>query len=195
MTDVTEMCEEFSHLYENSKDTESSTACETVAEDGIMEGMTGVESSYTMTTPETQAEIEKEQALSRTEDIYEKGYSAVCHLRSPSMIQVNVNLEGKELKADVDTGAQVSIISDQIFKELKLSGPVIKAAVLQLAGRQLKIESSVVGPKNITLRENIYEEEVYIAPTEHEMLLGLNFFFYEKSYRYYPDREQRLSQS
>ena len=67
-------------------------------------------------------------------------------LKSTSTLTVDVRLEDVSVKAVVDTAAQVTIISDKLFKKLGWSGPVLKKVKLQTAGREYKLSSSFIGP-------------------------------------------------
>ena len=98
----------------------------------------------------------------------------VYQLRSGSMLKVPVCLEGNEIEAVVDTAAQVTIISDKLFKKLKWDGVPLRTVALQMAGREMKIHGAVFGPLALRLGAVKYKE-VYVAPIEDDMLLGLGF--------------------
>ena len=116
----------------------------------------------------------KSEALDPTAESEEQ-LVTISQLRSASMIKVRVTLEDKEISAIVDTAAQVTIVSDKVFEKLNWKGPVLKKVVLQTAGRQLKIDGSIVGPLRLKLGNKTYEERVYVAPIMDDLLLGLDF--------------------
>ena len=99
----------------------------------------------------------------------------INQLRSASMIQIPVMLGGIPIEAVVDTAAEVTIISDRVYKELNWTGPIIKQVLLQTAGRELKIKGFIIGPLALQIGSHVYEEEVYVATIEDKMLLGLDF--------------------
>ena len=67
-------------------------------------------------------------SMSTWEDI------TICQLRSSSMLQVPVTLQDFKLQAVVDTAAEVTIISDSIFRELQPKPPYLKKVILHTAG-------------------------------------------------------------
>ncbi|MES9879305.1 MAG: reverse transcriptase family protein, partial [Sedimenticola sp.] len=99
----------------------------------------------------------------------------INQLRSSSMLKVPVCVEGIKLEAVVDTAAQVTLISDQVYHRFKDKPPVIKNISLNTAGRQMKLPGAIIGPVKLKLGKVQYLEKVYVAPIEDEMLLGLDF--------------------
>ena len=69
----------------------------------------------------------------------------------------------------------MTIISDRVYKEFNWNGPIIKQVLLQTADRELKIKGFIIGPLALQIGSHVYEEEVYVAPIEDKMLLGLDF--------------------
>ncbi len=63
----------------------------------------------------------------------------INQLRSSSMLKVPVCVEGIKLEAVVDTAAQVTLISDQVYHKFREKPPVIKNISLNTAGRQMKL--------------------------------------------------------
>ena len=89
--------------------------------------------------------VEEEQdpgsnSMSNWEDI------TICQLCSSSMLRVPVTLQDFKLQAVVDTAAEVTIISDSIFRELQPKPPYLKKVILHTAGRDLRMDGFVVGP-------------------------------------------------
>ena len=108
-------------------------------------------------------------SMSTWEDI------TICQLRSSSMLRVPVTLQDFKLQAVVDTAAEVTIISDSIFRELQPKPPYLKKVILHTAGRDLRMDGFVVGPVALKLGKNTFPEAVYVAPIQDDMLLGLDF--------------------
>ena len=99
----------------------------------------------------------------------------ICQLRSSSMLRVSVVLQGKQINAVVDTAAEVTIISDSVFREMEPKPPCLKNVILHTAGRDMKMEGFVVGPVALKLGNSNFPEAVYVAPIQDDMLLGLDF--------------------
>ena len=99
----------------------------------------------------------------------------ICQLQSSSMLRITVYLQGILIKAVVDTAAEVTIISDRIFNELKPKPPCLKKVILRTAGRDLKMKGFVVGLVPLQLGSGTFMEAVYVAPIQDDMLLGLAF--------------------
>ncbi len=100
----------------------------------------------------------------------------INQLRSNSTLKVEAFIQQHiGLRAILDTAAQVTILSDKVFNQLKQKPPTLREMILQTAGRELKIKGRVVGPLEIKVGQMSYLEEVVIAPIEDEMLLGLDF--------------------
>ena len=108
-------------------------------------------------------------SMSTWEDI------TICQLPSSSMLSVAVSLQDVKLLAVIDTAAEVTIISDSIFRELQPTPPYLKKVILHTAGRDLRMDGFVVGPVTLKLGEITFPEAVYVAPIQDDMLLGLDF--------------------
>ena len=108
-------------------------------------------------------------SMSTWEDI------TICQLPSSSMLSVPVSLQDVKLLAVIDTAAEVTIISDSIFRELQPTPPYLKKVILHTAGRDLRMDGFVVGPVTLKLGEITFPEAVYVAPIQDDMLLGLDF--------------------
>lgn len=99
----------------------------------------------------------------------------ICQLRSSSMLRVPVVLQDKQINAVVDTAAEVTIISDSVFRGMEPKPPFLKKVILHTAGRDMKMKGFVVGPVALKLGNSTFPEAVYVAPIQDDMLLGLDF--------------------
>ena len=95
--------------------------------------------------------------------------------RSGIVSTVPVEIQNRKILAVLDTSAEVTVLSDRLLKELHPQPSLIRKVTLKSAGRGLKMEGRVVGPINIKIGKNLYNEEIYVAPIEDDMLLGLKF--------------------
>ena len=91
------------------------------------------------------------------------------------MLSVPVSLQGVKLLAVIDTAAEVTIISDSIFKELQPTPPYLKKVILHTAGRDLRMDGFVVCSVTLKLGGITFPEAVYVALIQDDMLLGLDF--------------------
>jgi predicted aspartyl protease len=98
----------------------------------------------------------------------------VCQIASVSQFTVGVQVGDRPVTAVVDTAAQVTIISDRVFQSLKHKPPTIRTVQLMAAGREMLMQGFVAGPVKLKIGNRWYQEEVYVAPIEQEMLLGFD---------------------
>ena len=99
----------------------------------------------------------------------------ICQMNPPSSLRVPVTLQDRSIKAIIDHAAMVTVISDQIYKEIKPNPPCLKATTLQTAGRNMKMVGRIIGPVSIKLGNVIFHTLVHVAPINNDMLLGLDF--------------------
>ena len=99
----------------------------------------------------------------------------ICQMNPPSSLRVPITLQDRSIKAVIDTAAMVTVISDQIYKEMKPNPPCLKATTLQTAGRNMKMVGRIIGPVSIKLGNVIFPTSVHVAPINNGMLLGLDF--------------------
>ena len=53
-----------------------------------------------------------------------------CQLFSPAMLRLPIVLQGKPLKAVVDTAATSTVVSDKVFSEMEPSPPCLKTDIV-----------------------------------------------------------------
>ena len=94
---------------------------------------------------------------------------------SASSLRVPITLQDRSMKAIIDTAAMVTVISDQIYNEMKPNPPCLKATILQIARRNMKMAGRIIGPVSIKLGNVIFPTLVHVAPINNDMLLGLDF--------------------
>ena len=95
--------------------------------------------------------------------------------RSGIVYTVPVQIQNKSIKAVLDTGAEVTVKSDKLLKQIVPQPATIKNITLKSAGRGMKMEGKLVGPIDIKIGSNTYQDNIYVAPIEDDMLLGLQF--------------------
>lgn len=89
------------------------------------------------------------------------------------MLRVNLTVASKQIVAVIDTGAKVSIISDKIFESMQNKPPVKIHTAMHGVGRNMK--TFIIGPVDMRIGTNTYSSEIYVAPMDDDILLGLNF--------------------
>ncbi|MEW8548561.1 MAG: retropepsin-like aspartic protease [Candidatus Thiodiazotropha sp.] len=99
----------------------------------------------------------------------------VQQLRSVSMFRVPILVQGVQTAAVVHTAAEVTIISDKLYNSLQEKPKIMKEVVMNTAGRDLKMKAHIVFPIKLELGTRTYEEQIYVAPIEDDMLLGIDF--------------------
>ena len=92
-----------------------------------------------------------------------------------SMIRIPVQCNNRLMVAVLDTAAEVTIMSDKMYQALTLKPPVLRTTVMYAAGRGMKMDTMVVGPVEMKLGSQAFFVEVYVAPIDDDMLLGLDF--------------------
>ena len=99
----------------------------------------------------------------------------IGQINPPSSLRVPITLQDRSIKAVIDAAAMVTVISDQIYNEIKPNPPCLKATTLQTAGRNVKMVGRIIGPVSIKLGNVIFPTLVHVAPINNDMLLGLDF--------------------
>lgn len=88
-------------------------------------------------------------------------------------IKVPITIQNIESKAVVDTGAEVTVISEKLYSLCLKSRPKLKKAkrtlVVSDAGKEMKTQG--VAKVQITMRKVTFEWPVYVAPIHDDILL------------------------
>ena len=96
-------------------------------------------------------------------------------IKSGNILRIPVSVNGVEIHAVVDSAAEVTFISDGIYRRLSPKPETVKTVRLHTVRKNLDMLGFVVGPVEVKLEDNIFKEWVYVAPIEDDMLLGLDF--------------------
>ena len=139
-----------------------------------------IDSGFSSTSLRESAEIDSgfsstSENAEETIDEPEDQEITVSQLRSHSMFSVAAEVASLRVDAIVDTAAQVTIISDSVFQKMDPSPSIIKHVILNTAARDLRMKAVIAGPVEIKLGSSVYKENVFIAPIQDEMLLGIDF--------------------
>jgi hypothetical protein len=91
------------------------------------------------------------------------------------MFRVPVEVQGMQLQSVVDTAAQVTLVSEEFYKSLDPAPPIRKEVVMNTAGKGMQMNGYIAGPFQVVLGKHLFTVEIYVAPIEEDMLLGLDF--------------------
>ena len=75
----------------------------------------------------------------------------VCQLQSVSQFSLEIQLGDKPVRAIVDSAAQVTIISEKMYRKLKRPPKKLRDVTLSTAGRQLSMQGFVAGPVRLKI--------------------------------------------
>ena len=108
-------------------------------------------------------------------DEEEEGAVTVLKLSNGVMFRVPVEVQCMQLQAVVDTAAQVTLVSEEFYKSLDPVPPIRKEVVMNTAGKGMQMNGYIAGPFQVVLGTHQFSVEIYVAPIEEDMLLGLDF--------------------
>jgi hypothetical protein len=108
-------------------------------------------------------------------DEEEDGAVTVLKLSNGVMFRVPVEVQGMQLQAAVDTAAQVTLVSEEFYKSLDPAPPIRKEVVMNTARKGMQMNGYIAGPFQVVLGTHLFTVEIYVAPIEEDMLLGLDF--------------------
>lgn len=92
-----------------------------------------------------------------------------------SMLHIPVVCNRRPMTAVIDSAAEVTILSDKIYNSLQDQPKILRKTVMYAAGRGMQMDTIIVGPVKLEVGSKSYCIEVYVAPIDDEMLLGLDF--------------------
>jgi hypothetical protein len=108
-------------------------------------------------------------------DEEEDGAVTMFKLSNGVMFRVPVEVQGMQLQAVVDTAVQVKLVSEEFYKSLDPAPPIRKEVVMNTAGKGMQMNEYIAGPFQVVLETHQFSVEIYVAPIEEDMLLGLDF--------------------
>lgn len=91
------------------------------------------------------------------------------------MLRLSLTVNSRTTVAVVDTAAEATIISDKVYQSLKIKPSIRIHTFMHEVGRDMKMETFVIGPVDIKIGSCIYPSEIYVALIDDELLLGLDF--------------------
>jgi hypothetical protein len=121
-------------------------------------------------------EIESGVDQNKKSDTPADEYKAVTigKLKSGHMYKVKVELQGKIASAIVDTAAEATLISEELYQSLENPPPITSETVMNTAGKGMQMNGFIVGPVSIRVRSQTFTTNVYVASIFDDMLLGFD---------------------
>ena len=98
----------------------------------------------------------------------------ICQLKSASQFSMNIQVGNRCVSAVVDSAAEVSLISDKVYRSLAKPPKKLQDVTLHTAGRQMVMKGFIVGPVHLKIGSKWYHEILHVAPIEQDMLLGFD---------------------
>lgn len=90
-------------------------------------------------------------------------------------LTVPVKVQGIEIQAIIDTGAEVNVISQEVYDRLVPQVKRIKEEKFFGAGNDMRMVGFRTEPIELKLGTSVFHDEVYVAPIQDPMLIGLLF--------------------
>ena len=127
-------------------------------------------------SPDDENEVVLEETVGEvgTEE-EDDGAVTVLKLSNGVMFRVPVEVQVMQLQAVVDTAAQVTLVSEEFYKLQDPAPPIRKEVDMNTAGKGMQMNRNITGPFQVVLGTYQFSVEIYVAPIEEEMLLGLDF--------------------
>ena len=87
---------------------------------------------------------------------------------------MNIQVGNRCVSAVVDSAAEVSLISDKVYRSLAKPPKKLQDVTLHTAGRQMVMKGFIVGLVHLKIGSKWYHEILHVAPIEQDMLLGFD---------------------
>ncbi|KAH3794747.1 hypothetical protein DPMN_148285 [Dreissena polymorpha] len=98
----------------------------------------------------------------------------VNQLGSAAKFCLKVQVGDVMVDAVIDSEAEVSLISDRVYKAMKQPPPKQRDVKLLMTGKDASMQGFVVGQVKLKIGNYWYQQHLYVAPTDVYMLLGFD---------------------
>lgn len=127
-------------------------------------------------TGEKQGKIVTLQQADDDDAKYHMGKTVtVRQLYSASLLRLDMHLQDVQVTAVVDTAAEVTIVSDELFQRMENKPPVKQRITMHAAGKGMKMDAFLCGPVVLKIGTKEYKMDIYVAQIDDTMLLGIDF--------------------
>ncbi|CAC5393046.1 unnamed protein product [Mytilus coruscus] len=109
-----------------------------------------------------------------SEENSSKGVS-VGTLGTAHLLKCIVKIQDKEVNALIDTGSEVTILKDSVFETLAQKPYKIRETTMHGAGRDMLVTCRITNPVEFSIQYLTFNERLYVAPIDCDMLLGADF--------------------
>ncbi|XP_048246357.1 uncharacterized protein LOC125377354 [Haliotis rufescens] len=99
----------------------------------------------------------------------------ISTLTHRASIMITLEIEGCSTEAVIDSGAEMTVISDKLFRKSTDQPPTVQEVVLKNAGRDLKMKGFITDMTRIRIQGKTYRLPICVVPIEDDMLLGADF--------------------
>ena len=99
---------------------------------------------------------------------------SINKLQSDSSVKVHMFLENIPTLAVIDTAADVTVVSNSFFKELKEIPKFITNIKMHAAGENQILEAKQFGPVKLTIGKQTISHDIFVAPIHDDILLGID---------------------
>ena len=99
----------------------------------------------------------------------------ILKIGTASMLRIPVVCNRRPMAAVIDSAAEVTNLSDKIYNSLQGRPQILRKTVMYAAGRGMQMDTIIVGPVKLEVGSKSYCTDVYVAPIDDDMLLGLDF--------------------
>lgn len=94
------------------------------------------------------------------------------HLVCAGSSFVDLKVADRWIRARLDSGAEISILSTELYKKLKEKPAKKREVVMQTADKSSVLKGFEIQPIKLQLGSHTFKEKIYVAPITDEMLLG-----------------------
>ena len=89
--------------------------------------------------------------------------------------RINVAVNGVPVIATVDTAADITMISHQVFERMRPKPEVREAMDIWMAGEGSLMRAKRLSDVHISVDGMVFHHPVYVGPLQDDMLLGVDF--------------------
>ncbi|XP_061175911.1 uncharacterized protein LOC133184852 [Saccostrea echinata] len=89
--------------------------------------------------------------------------------------RIPIQIGGQQIMATIDTAADITIISGEVYKSLRPQSDIVRDTYVRLAGEGAGMTAQYLGSLNLRIGDYDFVHPIYVGPLQDEMLLGIDF--------------------